>query len=269
MMIACSTAVRCASPLDTALSDIAAAGFRHIDLLAIDGWVHVHTRDLAADFEGTAGHVEGLLRRHALTPIALNTGVGPQLHDRSAEASERRARETAALVRLMGRLGVRVAAIQPRNADPSRPWEEVLDACVATLREQTAAGAAQGVTFALELHVRSPFETLEQARRLLAALPDLALVYDPSHFVMQGVDLRETFWLIDRARHVHLRDAAPGHMQVPLGEGAVDFDRVLGELKERGYRGDFSIEYLETDAFDALDSARRLFDVVARHFPGG
>lgn len=97
-------------------------------------------------------------------------------------------------------------------------------------------------------------------------MPNLGIVYDPTHFVMQGLEIRETDWLIKRAQHVHLRDAAPGAIQTPFGEGAVDFGWVLGTLREHGYSGHISIEYLETKDFDALDSALRLHEVIARVF---
>jgi sugar phosphate isomerase/epimerase len=84
---------------------------------------------------------------------------------------------------------------------------------------------------------------------------------------MQGIDLHETEWLMRNARLVHLRDAAPGRLQTPFGAGAVDFDWVLQALKEHGYRGNLSIEYLETDEFDVLDSSQRLYNKIADHFP--
>jgi sugar phosphate isomerase/epimerase len=166
-----------------------------------------------------------------------------------------------------------IAAIQPRNADKERPWDEGLNDCIATLREQKQAGDAAGVTFALELHIGSPFETVEQARRLcevmpeMPEMPEMPLVYDPTHFVMQGLDIRDTGWLMDRAAHVHLRDAAPNKMQVPFGQGTIDFDWVFGALKDRGYNGHFSIEYLETKDFDVLQEVPKLRDAIARHFP--
>lgn len=264
MTVAISTAVRCNSPLEKALADIAAAGFKTIDLLAIDGWVHVHTSDLADRYEQTRQRLDVLLQQHGLNLLALNTGVAAQLHHRSPEVNARRKQEISGLVRLMKEYGVRIAAIQPRAPDRARPWEEVLADCAATLREQVEMGAAAGITFALELHVNSPFETLEQAKRLLEVFPELPLVYDPTHFVMQGIPLRETGWLMAHARHVHLRDAAKDRMQVPMGSGEVDFDWLLGTLKERGYQGHVSIEYLETADFAALESARRLYDLVER-----
>ncbi len=266
MSIACSTAVLSKEPLAGALATIKGLGIDKVDLLTIDGWAHVNTQDLADDWGPTLDRVDRLLGEHSLTAIALNTGVSPQLHDRSPEANARRASEIEALVRLAAHLGVGVAAIQPRNADPERPWEEVLADCVATLKEQRSAGDAAGVTFALELHVRSPFETPDQARAFCDAMPDMPLVYDPTHFVMQGIDLPETEWLMNHAVHVHLRDAAPGQLQTHFGEGAVDFDWLFNTLKDRGYQGHFSIEYLQMKDMEVLDDVARMRDAIAGHF---
>lgn len=266
MTILCSTSVRCDSLLDVALADIAAAGFSDIDLLAIDGWVHINTSDLANDFAAAIAPLDALLAKHRLRPLAINSGIGPQLYDRSDEGCRRRTRELAALVKLMKHLDVGIAAIQPRQADATRPEAASFADCVTSLAEQLAVGVAAGRTFALELHVNSPFETLDQARRVIEALPELPLVYDPTHYVMQGIDIRETGWLIERAAHVHLRDAAPGQIQAPFGQGAVDFDWVLGTLRERGYNGHISIEYLETSNFDALESALRLQEAIQKYF---
>jgi len=98
-------------------------------------------------------------------------------------------------------------------------------------------------------------------------MPEMPLVYDPTHFVMQGIDIRETAWLMERAIHVHLRDAAPGKIQEHFGKGAVDFDWVLRTLKDNGYEGHFSIEYLEDENMDVLEDAKRARDAVAQYFP--
>jgi len=54
---------------------------------------------------------------------------------------------------------------------------------------------------------------------------------------MQEIDVRDTAVLLDRTAHVHLRDAGPEQMQVPVGEGNVDFVWIVDALAERGYQG--------------------------------
>ncbi len=145
MGIACSTAVCSKEPLDTALATIAGLGFEKIDLLTIDGWAHVNTRDLADDWDPTLERVDRLLCDHGLSPIALNTGVSPQLHDRSEEANARRTSEVDALIRLASHCGVSIAAIQPRNADPDRPWDAVLADCVVIATGDRSPDQLEGV----------------------------------------------------------------------------------------------------------------------------
>ncbi|MBM7565530.1 sugar phosphate isomerase/epimerase family protein [Paenibacillus sacheonensis] len=267
MTIACSTSIRSGSSLEAALAEVGGLGFSRVDLLAIDGWAHINPSDLARDYEGERDRLTSLLAQYKLQPLALNTGTGPQLHDRSEPSNRRRIEEIQAIIRLMNDYEITLAAIQPRNNDPGRPWSDVLADCVATLREYDALGRAAGITFALELHVNSPFETLEQAKRLVDAMPQIRLVYDPTHFVMQGIDIRETEWLMDYASHVHLRDASLGRMQTAFGAGGVDFDWVLGTLAARGYAGHFSIEYLEEGGVDWTADILALRDRISRYFP--
>lgn len=264
MRIAVSTAIGCDTTLDVALDRIQKVGCPLVDILTIDGWVHVLPSRLVEDFDGECSRFEGELEARNLTAIATNSGLGVQLHDRSPESAAPRAARLDALMRFLKRLGIGIAAIQPLQQDASREWEAVLQDCLASVSEQLAAADKVGVRMALELHVHSPFETLEQARRLLEVMPDVPLVYDPTHFVMQGLPIQETGWLMDRARHCHLRDAARGHIQTPFGQGEVDFDWVLGALKDRGYAGDVSIEYLGTNEFDVVESAQRLYERLMR-----
>jgi len=267
MRVACSTTVRYKQDVESALQKIRDMGFDAVDLLTIDGWAHIDPAELADRGEAWFRRLDELFARFQLYPVALNIGTRSQLFDRSPQAVEERLREIRAAIGLMKRFSIPVAVIQPRGKDLSRPYSEVMLDCASTLKEILGIAAEEGVRLALELHIDSPFETPEQAEELIARIPDLRLVYDPSHLVMQGIDIRETGGLMDRSIHVHLRDAAPGKMQVRLGEGNVDMDWVLSELKRRNYAGSISIEYLESDEYDVEEDVLRLRSVIRQHFP--
>jgi len=245
MAVACSTSAFTCQPLDDALRAIHELGFAHVDLLAIEGWAHVMPSDLVIDYEATVERVQNLLRRYALTPVAINASVGPLLHDRSAQACAVRDAQTRALVRFMTDLKIGVMTLGPRETDKSRPQEEVLRAAAASLRDTLAITGPAGITVALECHINSVAETVAASLALLDSVPGLYVAYDPSHLVMQGVDLAETLALMDHAGQVHLRDAGRNAMQKPYGQGEVDFDWLLDTLQQRGYRGPISIEYLD------------------------
>lgn len=267
MAIACSTAVFCRSKLEDALAGIQRLGFSQIDLLLIDGWVHVNTTDLAQDYENTAARVDALLARYDLTPIAFNAGVSPLLHDRSQEGCARREAEVKALLRFMDHCRVSVAAVQPRNPDPHRPRDQALRDSASTMRDMVEMAAGTGVVFALECHAGSIVETMDEVKEMMRLVPELRFAYDPTHFVMNGIALPDTLPLMEKSVQVHLRDAAPGAMQSRFGQGAVDFGWILTQLRARDYRGHFSIEYLEQEGHDLSADVLGLRDKIAEFFP--
>ena len=118
----------------------------------------------------------------------------------------------------------------------------------------------EGETLCFEPHERTAFENLDQIGRLLERFPDLPIVYDPTHLINLGSSLEDSRVLLPNAATCHLRDAKPGQIQVPLGEGAIDFDWVLDQLQDAGFDGTISIEYLGFDESIsyAVDSARDL-----------
>ena len=95
-------------------------------------------------------------------------------------------------------------------------------------------------------------------RELVQHVADAVFAFDPSHLVGEGIDLHQVGWILERSAHVHLRDAVPGQVQVPMGSGTVDFDWILKTLRSRSYDGFVAVEYIDTDEFDVVDSSRRL-----------
>jgi len=264
MRIVCSTSVFYTQPLEEALAGVRRLGFELVDLLLIEGWAHVDPSGLATDWDAASGRVRALLEGHGLRAAAFNSGLGVPLHERGAEALGQMRTRVDAICRLGGLLGVKVSGLQPPLKLPDRPHNELFDDTLATLLELSERASRAGLTLAVECHARSVFERLPDAVRLLEAGPELRVAYDPTHFVMAGVELRETLPLLQRAAHVHLRDAAPGRMQVRLGEGAVDFDWIVDRLEETGYGGDISIECLQTEQWDVEEDVRRLRGLLER-----
>lgn len=242
MAIACSTSAF-KIPLDEALGKVSGLGFECVDLIAIPSWVHIVPEDLADDWQGVIGEVEAMLDARGLTPVAVNCAL-PTIYDREDETVAERLRQARGLVRLMSRLDIGVASFYPGPRTEEKEWDQILEDAAKTWQELLDVADAGGVTFSVELHYGTPFQTVEQSEALLDAVPGLPVAYDPSHFVMQEIEPEATDSLLARAAHVHLRDAAPEKMQVPMGEGAVDFEWIVRTLSENGYEGHYSVEYL-------------------------
>ena len=77
---------------------------------------------------------------------------------------------------------------------------------------------------------------------LLDAVPDLRLCLDVGHVVYWGGD---PFRFLDRAAQVHLRETAPGRMNLSAGAGTLDYRELLRALDRCSFDGPLSIEYFD------------------------
>jgi sugar phosphate isomerase/epimerase len=254
-------------PLPDALQTISKLGFTNVDLICIPGFGHLVPEDVAADFDAQCENVERLLSETKLTPVAINSAYGNLYQRDDAEANKTRLAQVDAVARLAKRLNVGVVSFFPGGNWPAQEmnWDDVLTGEVETLREMLEAASKHDVEFVVEPHFNTPFQTLDQITKLLAALPQLHIAYDPSHFAMQEIPLAETAPFLDRATHVHMRDAGPQKMQMPTGEGTVDFSYLMGYLKKRSYDGAVSIEYLAGIEGGAEQNVSRLREMLQSH----
>lgn len=262
MKISCSTTIGHRLSLDEALDRIAGLGFTEVDLLAAHGWAHVSPRDLLDDFAATSAAIRTSIETRGLTIAALNVAFSGPLYGRSEGDVARRHDEGLAVVNLMDAFDVDVAAVQPGGRPHGIADNTLIEDAASSWGELTALAAEKGRTLALELHTGSPFDSPDAARELINRVPETRFAFDPSHLVGQGIDLHQVGWVLDRAAHVHLRDAQSGRVQVPFGSGTVDFDWILEHLQARDYTGYVAVEYLDTDEFDVAESSRALADKI-------
>jgi hypothetical protein len=252
--------------LDHALACLRALGFDEVDLIAIESWGLVSLAALVKDFEPEASRVETMLAKHGLRAVSVNTAFNPDLHDRSAAGNTARLAEVRALARLMTRLGIQIGAHYPGYvADWKNDAYGVWRDTTTSLREiQTVLAEFPETRLAPELHYRTPFESPAAARRFLREFPELPYTYEPSHFIVQGIDWRETGDLLDGAAHVHLRGCAPNRLQAPPTESEDALRWVVGRLKARNYCGMISIEYLPEADFEVERAIAELRTKIQR-----
>lgn len=133
--------------------------------------------------------------------------------------------------------------ILPGMINPGQTRAEALLASAEALKPMVAAGQEAGVDVLIEPHTGSILNSPAITRELVARVPGLKIVLDPSHYVAMGHRQEEIDPLADIAGHVHLRQARPGVIQCKMEEGIVDFPGVFGALKSAGYDGWLTSEY--------------------------
>lgn len=235
--IAGSSLVAVTRPPAESLPLLRELGFTRVELAFHEGWTTVGPRGLA---KSQTSVLRRGLKSSGLVAVALNIGV-----EGLSPAPARHALDDC--LTLAHALKISVVTVQA---------EPVLD-----LNDLVQAADRVGVMLAVETHVGYLTESTDSTLGLLAAVSDLGLTLDLSHYAFLGLDLEspEIEALIRRADHVHYRDAAPGALQLTPGEGVLDPESFTDRLAGSGYSRNLTVEYIDApeDAAAARSSLER------------
>ncbi len=161
---------------------------------------------------------------------------------------------------LASALGARVVSIFSGVLTEKVPRDHAFALLVGRLQRVLDIAAGNSVQICLEPEPSMFIESLKDLGELRARISrsDLYTTIDVGHLLVteEGephVHLRS---VRDHLRHVQLDDARRGvHEHLQIGEGEIDFRRVLGELAAIGYSGALAVE-LSRDSHRAVDAAR-------------
>lgn len=245
--LGCSTISFRHQPLPEALATIADLGFTEIDLGALPGVCdHVpYVLDMRA--------VEDVARTviaSGLQVRSINCDIGDLNVPLADGPRAGRQGHLDMLVALAVATDAR-ALVLPCGAIDHTPIE-TLETDVARIADELTSAAEVTASRDVELwteslHLHRLCWNLERSQLLTDHLPaNVGVVMDFSHVVASGgdpVDFVASFG--PRIKHVHIRDAAPGNINLSVGRGTVDFSRGLKALADAGFAGHFSLE-LET-----------------------
>jgi sugar phosphate isomerase/epimerase len=125
--------------------------------------------------------------------------------------------------------------------------------------------ASLNVTVGIEAIAGHLFHCADDYAKLAADLPGVPFKvnFDPSQIAVQGsspFEIVDRF--ADRIVHVHMKDGSglyPDFAFPPLGQGVIDFDRLIAQLRAAGYDGALSVEY-EAQAFGYALSEQQILD---------
>jgi sugar phosphate isomerase/epimerase len=229
--IACSTLCFASQPLEVALRRIAEMEFSRVEIALVENWAHLNPSDIVKD---PAAAVRRIRLGPSLSAVALYVGI-------SAEDPLEYRRQFEAICKLAKILTATCITI------PAAPMGSDIAAEIKRLRELSALATTSGITLCIENHVGRLAQDPTVAVALCKAAPDLGLTLDPSHYVNGPHQNRDYGDVFPFVQHVHLRDTGtgPNQMQVQIGQGLIEYSRVVSQLERYNYQRNISIEITE------------------------
>lgn len=145
-----------------------------------------------------------------------------------------------------------------------------LDAIITALRETVPYAEQRGVLIGLENHANNNLETIEDYKRVFAAIdsPNVGLCIDTAHFEASGIALDDVVeQLGHRVNHLHVKENAKfGLLKfVKFGEGTTDNVGLIEQMLEKRYSGYVTVEYSMPDKSDLMRDLKVPYDMFARY----
>jgi sugar phosphate isomerase/epimerase len=248
MFVACSTLCFSKEPLESALRHIAELEFDKIELAIIEGGTHLRPSEVAENPEMA---LHRLRHGPSLTPAALSLDFGDV--DPAGPVYRKR---FEAMCRMAKPLTVAVLTIS------AAPLGTSFDDEVKRLTTLAGFAMREGLVLAVETHSQTLTADPAAAVELCKAVPGLGLTLDPSHYI-QGPNRGADFDVVyPYVQNVHLRDTGkePDEFQVRIGQGEVEYGRIVNLLERHGYDRGLTVSILDQpeSSFDIEVEVRKL-----------
>jgi L-ribulose-5-phosphate 3-epimerase len=228
---------------EQAYAGLAEAGYRAVELSAVPGWTeHV-------DVHGDPADVRAQLEHHGLEAVSISGHSDLTTADGLEHG--------LAVVAWAERYGLPIVNTAIGGQARVEESEAAFLANIGTLADTAQAA---GIMIALEIH-GDLMATGARSAELLDRIghPAVKVNYDTANVEHYGGARAEDDLpaIADRVAHVHLKDmrGGKGDWDFPaIGEGHVDFGRVLEILRQVGYDGPYSVEVEFDGRWPALDA---------------
>ncbi|MGH9616106.1 MAG: sugar phosphate isomerase/epimerase family protein [Acidobacteriaceae bacterium] len=244
---------------------------RALNIPSLDvGYFYRSALDRSRVLEEPEKYADEVVRSIGASPSNFFHLFGQTIQDRNladSSSAQENFVDFAKALRFCVACGIPSIMVLPGVVNPGQSRGEALDASSATLAHLQSMAAKANVLLTIEAHVHSYLESPEQTLKLLEMVPGLRLTLDYSHFLCLGYRQEEIDELAPYAAHVHLRQARAGVLQARLEMGTLNFNAILGVLRDADYSGFLALEcvhqeYMNTLFEDVLSETIKLRDLV-------
>jgi sugar phosphate isomerase/epimerase len=218
VFVAASTNCFADLSLSAALKRLTDLEYTYVEILVHESGGHIKPSEVLADRERA---IQVCRQTHRMTPIAYSIDLdAPEpLYYQQFAACCKLAKAT------------KVVTLTVRSAELGTPF----NAEVERLRELAAIAAAEGVVVGLLTEAGRMTQDPDTAVVLCDAVKGLGITLDPSHYICGPHAGGNYEQVLKHVVHVRLRDTSKDKFQVRIGQGEVEYGRLVTQLNKFHY----------------------------------
>jgi sugar phosphate isomerase/epimerase len=227
--------------LPLALERLADLEFTSVELTLFEDTDHLKPSQIAADVEAAVAICRNTQR---LDVVAFDTRI-------AAEKQEHYDQFTA-ICRLAKT--AKVVTITVPSAELGTPFNEEVE----HLRRLVDIATLHGVRVGLKSQIGRVSQDPDTVMVLCDNVKGLGLTLDPSAFIFGPYQGRSIDKIMKYVYHLQLRDTNKKAFQVRVGQGDIEYGRLITQLQKLGYNRALSVNIIEQEGVDHVGELRKL-----------
>jgi sugar phosphate isomerase/epimerase len=154
------------------------------------------------------------------------------------------------------RLGkaTKVVTLTVPSGELGTPFNEEVE----RLQKLVDLAEGEGVRVAMKSQIGRLSEDPDTVKVLCDNVKGLGLTLDPSHYYCGPCSSKSLDKIMGYVFHVHLRDSKKNQLQVRVGQGEIEYGRIVTQLSKVGYSQALSIQMAPMPDFDQKSELRKL-----------
>jgi sugar phosphate isomerase/epimerase len=247
VFVAASTDCFPGLPLDEALSRLVDLEFSRVEIGIHAGDAGMQPAEVAADLERSIARCRNTQR---LTPVAFAVDPDP---------GEEYYNQFAACCKLAK--ATKVVAITVRSGELGTPYNEE----VQRLQELVRIASEDGIVVGLLTEVGCISQDPETATVLCQQVKGLGITLDPSHFICGPHKGGSYNQIIKHVVHTRLRDTSKDKLQVRIGQGEIEYSRLITQLQLVDYTRALCVHITPVADVDHVGELRKMRLLLESH----
>lgn len=240
MIVAASTSCIPNTPLSDILDRLADLEYSSVELI-IGEQGPITPADLLAHYDSIV-HSCRISRR--IAPVAIFLDLEPD---------DPRYSETFTLACQLAK-ALKVVVMTIHASVPGTPFNEEVE----RLRRFVQIAMKHGVVLGLLTEIGRLTDSPDTVGSLCKSVKGLGVTLDPSHYIFQQQKTKDFESILGSVCHVRLRDTTPAQFQIRVGQGILEFGRLVIQLNKVDYCRTLCVDIVPMPDLDISAELRKM-----------